>query len=518
MVAELPAYFTFRPRVDQPDRYDQQTSFYNSKLPGVAWLIGGNGAGTTEVSLAKVAKFLLETPPPRYDTPFWIISETYEMVCKACWKEKLCPRMGHGHLPASEIDWDRIRWYRPNQWWPYEVPLKPWPDRPGKNWTLSFKSYKQGRSQMQAESIGGFLFVEQFPWGLLEEVLRGCREYDFLGAKLAEFTPIDPNLSIEIEDMIDSGYEPEDPKDRLPGRRYMPRDWAVYRANTECAMESGHVKKAWFDSFFATVSDEMRLTRMTGQFATYEGAIYKGFNPLVHLVDDDVIDFPPGVWYRRSIDWGAGPENAFVCLWSYRNGLGQWHVFDEYYSTDQEMTTVDHLCEVQNRFPWPAKNPYYGTTWADPSSPDNIRLATKLPVYAPGRAAMSIMRAANAVLEGIEHVQWLLKSDAALATPEQLERKARGENVTLGRPRLFIHKRNCPNLARQMRTYHWLKASENGLNPQNPRREPAKKDDHAVDALRYLTFSESRLLQNTPSAEPRERRAERYGVQLKGRR
>ena len=496
---ELPYYYTFVPRPDQPDRYDQQTAFYNSRTNGVAWLIGGNGAGTTEVSLAKVARFLLETPPPRHDTPFWIISASYEMVCKACWKEKLNPRGGHGHIPEEEVDWERIRWYKPNQGWPFEVPLKPHPDRPGKNWSISFKSYKQGRSQLQAEAIGGFLFVEQFEWGLLEEVLRGCREYSFPGSKLCEFTPIDPNLSIEIEDMIDN--------DRLPP------GWEVYRANTECAMEAGHVSREWFGQFFGMVSDEMRETRMTGKFASYEGAVYKNFNPLVHLVDGTAPNCPidlatPNIHHRRMIDWGAGPENAFVCLWAYRTGSGVWHVYDEYYSTDQTMTTVDHLAVVSDRWPWPMHNPHYGTTWADPSEPDYFRMAAKLPLLSPGHEPIAISRAMNSVLPGIEHVQWLLKIDPALATDE----------CPKGRPRLLIDKTACPHLARQMRTYRWLRSSEIGINPQDAKRQPLKKEDHAVDALRYGVYSEAMLTGAVPEAKKREDRSASHGVMLKGRR
>jgi hypothetical protein len=461
------AYYTFRPRPDQPQRYDQQSSFYNSNDKGVSWLIGGNGAGTTSCSLAKVAKFVYETPPPRRDTPFWIIANTYEQVMKTCWVEKL---HGHGHILPQDVDWQRIAWYRSTAGWPYRVPLKPHAN--GNNWVLEFKSYEQGRSKMQAEAIGGFLFVEQFPYPLLEEVLRGCREYNFPGSKLCEFTPVDPNMSVEIEMMI----EEDD----------LPPGWKVYRANTECAMEAGHVSKEWFHEFFGMVPEAMRETRMTGRFATYEGAIYPGFNPLVHLVGDDVISFPPNIHHRRAIDWGAGPDNPFAAIWAYRDSLGIWYIYDEEYSASQDKTTIDHLCDVQDAYPWPQENPHYGNTYADPSSPDNIRIAMKLPMYAMDedgvpRPPISITPASNRVLEGIEHVQYLLKVDKALSTPDHPN----------GRPRLYIHKENCKNLARELRSYQWLRSSMMGINPVNPRREPRKKDDHLADSLRYLTFSEA---------------------------
>ena len=207
------SYFTFRARPDQPDRYDQQTAFIDSQAIGVSWLIGGNGAGTTECAIRKVAKFVMDTPPPRADTPFWLISDTYEQVMDALWKEKL---YGHGHIPHSEVDWDRVSWYKPNQNWPFRVPLLPWPNRPNKNWVLEFKSYEQGRQRLQARSIGGFCFSEQFPYELLTEVLRGCREYNFPGSKFCEFTPIDPALSAPIEEMIENDA--------------LPPGWEVFRA------------------------------------------------------------------------------------------------------------------------------------------------------------------------------------------------------------------------------------------------------------------------------------------------
>ena len=456
------AYWFFEPRPDNVERGDEQTTFLNSLNPGVTFLLGGNGSGTTTAGLFKVAKFILEQqPPPHKDTPFWIIAESYQQVMDACWKEKL---FGRGMIPESEIDRPRISWYKPNQNWPYRVPLKPWPGRPGKNWVLEFKSYAQGRAQMQASAIGGFLFVEQFPWGILEEVLRGCREYEFRGSKLAEFTPVDPERSINLEEMID--------------RDELPQGWQVCHANTECAVEAGQVSQEWFDEFFGMLPDEVKPVRCRGEFGKFAGQIYAGWNAKIHLVDDDVIDFPDGVQYRRTIDWGAGPQNAFVCLWMYRNGLGQWFVFDEYYSTDQMRDTVEHLVAVQERsaiWQWKEGHPLYGTTYADPSSPASIRIASKLTNYRPDVKPISITPANNSVLEGIEHVQYLLKCEPALD----------------GHPRLFVHQDRCPKLAQQMRIYRWERGSESGLNPRDARRQPLKKDDHTCDALRYCVFTEA---------------------------
>ena len=479
------AYFTFRPRPDQPGRHDQQTSFLRSDHPGVTFLLGGNGAGTTTTALAKVVDFVMTTPAPRRDTPFWIIAESYEQAMNVCWKEKLHQR---GHLPPADVDWERIHWHKPNNDWPYSVPLKPCRSNPGCNWQLVFKSCDQGRARMQGESIGGFLFVEQFPWGLLEEVLRGCRDYDFRGNKLAEFTPVDPALSIELQDM--------EQQDRLPP------GWQIYRANTECAVESGHVSRQWFDQFFGMIPPAMRDVRMKGLWGQFEGAIYPEFDPQIHCLPADW-QMPPHCHHRRMIDWGFGVDNAFCCLFACRNGSGQWFVYDEYYSTETSFSVVEHLKLVSDRHPWPQHNPYYGVTWADPSNINCHRIAGQLSQYAPGYESVRCQPANNKVEMGIEHIKWLLRPDPALAT-----------EAGTPQPRLFIARTRCPNLVRQLRTYRRMRGSRSGLNPQDAPDAPLKCDDHAVDALRYGVFSEASANGLSVSAISRQHSSNRFGVKV----
>lgn len=477
------------------------------------WMEGAWHHNTTETTMAKVAKFVLNTPAPRVDTPFWVIGGSYEQSMETCWKEKL---YGHGHILDDDIDWDRVAWYRPKQQLPYRVPLLPtscqadkelfrklipeqFPYAPAGNWSLEFKSWRQGPDQMMARSIGGFAFVEQFPWSVFTEVLRGCREYNLPGSKMVEYTPVDPDLSGDIEEMIANGKKPK-PEEGKPEKitlrsnmKYLPDDWEVFHANTECAMEAGHVSKEWFDEYFGMIPKESLGMRLKGLFAAFEGVIYKSFDPTVHVVGDEIFDWilSGNCSHRRAIDWGAGPQNAFVCLWGARNRLSQWFVYDELYSTDQEKTTVDHLIDVVKRHPWP-NQPWYGTTYADPASPGNIRLAQQL-----GRIAkqmgedisnINMSMARNSVIEGIEHVQWLLKR----SIPEWNE----FTESMIQRPRLFIHY-SCVNTIREMKKYRWVKGSGadgQSDNPLNPRPEPLKFDDHCMDALRYLTFSDDSQL------------------------
>jgi len=439
-------YFTYKPRADQPDRFDEQSAFYNSKHKGVTFILGGNGSGTTTTALAKAVKFLLrDQPPPRPATPFWFVSEGYPMVMDVVWNEKL---FGRGLLPKEEIQWDKIDWYKPNQNWPFRVPLKPWPgENPDNYWILEFKSYEQGRSKMQASSVGGFVFVEQCPFELITESIARCRDYNFPGAKIAEFTPIDPVLSQPLEDMLINDS--------------LPEDWAVYRCNTECAMEAGHVSRDWYNEFFGMVSPEMRDVRKIGAFASYEGLIYPTFNTRLHTDTDVMSMLVPGVRHYRAIDWGSGPDNAMVCLWAAKDGVGTWYVYDEYYSTDQNMNYADHASEIMSMHDW-SDSMYYCQTYVDPASPGLARLFTDMGIYTSS--------ALNSVIEGIEAVRVQL-------------------TLKHGESQIVIDKDRCPNLVRELQTYRWERARNSRLNPKDAAPRPLKKDDHACDALRYLIFT-----------------------------
>ncbi len=437
---------SFEPRPDKISQGDEQTGFYESnKLVSIA--IGGNGSGKTFVAAQKVAEFLRTTPPPFKDTPFWIISNTYEQVCSTAWFQKL-----KNILPAEWVDTDRISWYNTNRQWPFSVPLHPQKPGTDKNWIIEFKSYEQGRELMQAAAIGGAWFTEQFPYDVFEEVLRGVRECAFPGSIICEQTPIDPEKAIRLQEIYQHWT--------VGDERF--KNWSFYHLNTESAMNAGHVDKAWYDTFFAGVSDEMMETRKKGVFATYEGVVYKTFSPKVHLVDSIVI--PDCVFFKRSIDWGSSEEHPFVCLWGFKDATGIWYIFDEYWSNSQTYLWKDHAAEIKRRKTW-EQDGYHLQTYGDPSRPDLFREFASFGIY--------MTAANNAVYEGIESVRKVLRKDPRTDTPG-----------------IIIDRNRCPKLARQMSTYRWEKSSQRGLNPRSARPVPLKFDDDSVDALRYMIHTD----------------------------
>lgn len=494
-VLDNSAYANFRPRPDRPEAFDQQQSFIENQ-DRVAFIIGGNASGTTEAAAYKTAQFLLRRqPPPRPNTPFWIISNTYDQCCGVCWAEKL---HGHGHIPESEIDWPRVRWKDKSLNHPMAVPLKPWPASvPGGNgknsWTLHFKSYEQGRQALQAASIGGFWFSEQFPMGLFLETLRGCREYMFPGGQFAEFTPIEPELCLWIEKVMDSP----------------PPGWAFYRANTEC--NRANLAEGWFEDFFGSVPDEMIQTRMTGALATFENVIYPSFSTAFHVIPEGKIRLAPGLEHYIGTDWGASMEHPQTSVFGARDNQGDWLIYDEYWSTSQSIITPDHaaaVIDIARAWGWKTiarshrlygrvdmlhQDQFHRNNFADPARPGELT--------AFNDRGVPTFPASNNVWKGIGEIRTLLKP-----------------HPKTGKPRLLVSSR-CKHLIEEFRKYRWKRGkkgtdSANILNPAAPLQIPLKRDDDTIDALRYMILSAAQNARGCDIQTERIARSARESVQL----
>jgi len=492
------SYYSFQPRPDRPERFDQQTGYVESN-DTVAFFIAGNGSGKTESSAYKCAQYVLhKQPPPRKDTPFWIITETMHIAGETLWKEKL---LGHGHIPLGEIEWNRISWEDQKANHPKTVPLLPWPEERGGdpecNWQLEFKSFAMGRTALQSASIGGFWYSEQFPADLFTETLVRCRDYLFPGGQFAEFTPLNPDLCVWLEELLEKA----------------PPNWGFYRGNTDENREN--LAEGAIEAFLTTVPDELVETRLRGALATFEGAIYPGFNMAVHVVPDEYLRvIPSGCWHALGTDWGSSVEHPHVTIWGCMDAVGDWWIYDELWNCDQTRTTFDRAQEVVARcaaWRWPVgrgqahgreilkllgTDPHFGMNFADPSRPGEIN---EFSMY-----GVPSLPAANSVYDGINLLRSLFKIQP-----------------NTGRPRIFIAKR-CKHLIDELRKYRWRKSRKptegNFLNPAVAAPQPLKREDDAPDALRYLVASYHRArygaVKDHPAADPAAGTPKRKSIQL----
>ena len=467
-VTALHPYYTWTPRADRPQDFDEQAAFvepqyrwdkekkqyvYDAHEPiRVQICLGGTGSGKTASAAYKVARHVLETPPPRDRCPFWVIGDTYDVVCDVCWLEKMS-----NLIPESQIA--SFYWYRRDRRWPYAVLLKH-PDDPSRiGWILEFKSYEQGLSAMKAKSIGGFWCNEEVPVPIVLEIQGRCREYDSPG--WADFTPIEV-VSPEWPEFYDNP----------------PPGWRFYHLNTEL---NHYLADGWAKSYLSQIPEDLRETRRTGVFTSLRGAVFKEFRKLIHVIQPPYPRIQHDWRKIRGIDFGF--NNPFVCMWVAQDRDDRYYVYDEHFVARQ--LNAWHVERINQR-EWDESQPWYGPTYSDHDAQERAEL---------GALGINCTPANKAINQGIELLRSLMIVQAD------------------NRPRIFIFAR-CANLIREIISYRWPEGSDK----RNPQDVPLDKDNHAVDALRYAIVSDRvKLNQWRPTTRRHVPDGDRYGVQFKRR-
>jgi hypothetical protein len=501
-------FYRFVPRPDCPEEHDQQTSWYWSKA-AVAVCVAGNRSGKTHSAAAKLVRLVTrDVPPPSPDATFLVVSDSYEQVINICWKEKLS-RM----LPDDIVDWDRIQWHKKSMGMPHTVPLKPWPGNPKNNWLIEFRSEDQGRRKFQGRTYYGLWVSEQLPWEVVEEIRRGMVDHPIPGACFLEFTPLDPDITIGLEERMEASTR-GDPS--VAG-------WEFFQLNSE---KNQHINQEAMRAYLASVSPELRETRRIGKLASFAGAVYPNWDPGIHYLNarqwrevtgfwppergqDLRVSCPPGSLFRRGIDWGESLEHAFACVWGFVVN-GSWYVFDELVDN----TRIDYdwrAKEVIDRYAWPDTDARFGQTYGDPSRPYLISLF--------GQKGISMQGAASS-LEGHETLRRLMECRSTGLTDES------GREVK--RPNLFLLRPDpedpdspgCPVTARQIWKLRYLRSVKPGridtrLNRNKAANEVQKWDDDAENACRYMIHSDTPFDQTAPDSLSTLVGSERYGLHLR---
>lgn len=168
-------------------------------------------------------------------------------------------------------------------------------------------------------------------------------------------------------------------------------------------------------------------------WAAADGLVYENYS-----IDPDIPASPLCV---ISVDWGTASPTAALFV----NEAG--HVYDEYYydgSKSSQRSPAEHALEIVRQ----ALPSRIHTVIVDPSA---LVLKNEFE-----RLGVNVMSADNSVDEGIQITQRALSTGAVRIA------------------------QSCENLVEELSGYVWdEKAAERGVD------RPVKKDDHALDALRY---------------------------------
>ncbi len=199
-------------------------------------------------------------------------------------------------------------------------------------------------------------------------------------------------------------------------------------------------------------SKEAWETEMLCKRPSLSGLVYRDFDEDVHLCE---LDYREGLRTYAAFDFGY--ENPFVCLFFQVDYDDNVFLFDEYYVSGK--TAEEHARNLVLAF----RRYRVLDAFADPSGPLERRVLS--------RFGIPTKRANNDIAAGLEAVRAHLKV-----------------NPETGRPRLFISRR-CRNTIREFSLYRYPDAGGRSLITGYASEIPAKGDDHAMDALRYLLAS-----------------------------
>lgn len=215
--------------------------------------------------------------------------------------------------------------------------------------------------------------------------------------------------------------------------------WSTYHFTT---YDNPLIKTEEIDRIRKKTPEDTFAQEFLAEFRKMEGLVYPEFDRNRHTVDEIDIHFHEVI---MGVDFGYTNPAAMLVIG--RDFDNRYFVLEEYYKkgkTNPELLEVaTNLQKVYN------VNVYY----PDPAEPDRIKEMED--------AGLPCREVNKDIALGIDHVRRMFKEN-----------------------RLFIHK-DCKHLIWELERYHY---PDNKRETYNEKELPVKKDDHAVDALRYALF------------------------------
>ncbi len=304
---------------------------------------------------------------------------------------------------------------------------------------IGFKSCDQGREKFQGASLDFVWFDEEPPKDIYDECRM--RVMDRAGDIFGTMTPLKGLTFIFDEIYMNRGNNPE--------VWYEFMEWA----------DNPFLKKSEIQLFESSLDEKQLESRRYGKFCVNEGLVYPEFDERIHVI----APFPIPFEWQDQISIDPGLNNPLSAHWYCTDYDGNVYVVAEHYEAKRD---IDHHAERIRR----------------------ISEALGWHTDFKGRLCALIDSAANQrTLAGSKSVSELFyerginvnaKVDKNLfAGIARVKSYLKGEN---GKPRLYIFE-NCVNLIRELKGYFWGEGDV-----------PKKRDDHALDELRYYLMTKPR--------------------------
>lgn len=413
-------------------------------------LFGGNQSGKSRAAAQEI-KWWLEGSHPHRKTPsqpkIYIISADYRTLSEGVYRHLL----GDPKTPAVLHEWEIKKYgnFIPTtQLHSYFVHKNG-----GVVNFISGEGGEKARKKAQSAAVNLINIDEEIPGDMWTELM--ARRLTYGGEVIISATLVkSENWLLELEDAAETGDQ----------------DVEVFRLHTKRAVERGHIDRQAYEEMDAMLSEEDRHVRLRGGSRKRQGLVYAEFGRK-HVVDGQPI---PKGWTRfQTIDPG---RRTCAVLWVAVSPNERIHVYREgYFHGKTYHDLAAFICQSEDwtlnekTQKWVQGENAEAITmrWIDPHAFDHA--VSGQPGIATLLAAdYGIMTspAPNSVIFGIEKVHHSLMLGLD------------------GVPGLLIWRR-CKNLIREFRTYKWV--DDRGSSWSHERKDqPIKRNDHALDALRYL--------------------------------
>ncbi|MBO5045847.1 MAG: terminase family protein [Clostridia bacterium] len=422
-------------------KHKKQVEFHKCKKRN-RWVFGGNRSGKTECGAVEAVYLARGVHPYRKNKPNvfgWVVSLTAQ-VQRDVAQQKILHYLRPDQI--EDIVMTSGRKDSPQNGVIDRILVK---NAFGGVSVIGFRSCDQGREKFQGASLDFVWFDEEPPKDIYEECRM--RVVDKQGDIFGTMTPL-KGLTFVYEEIYQN-------KNRNPEVWYEFMEWA----------DNPYLSKKEIALLEATMDETTLQSRKLGRFCTREGLVYPEFDERVHVVEpfsippewQDTISIDPGLHNPLSAHWYAVDfdDNVYVVAEHYAAGK----------DVDFHAREIFRICDLLG--------------WKKD---------------ARGRVCALIDSAAGQrTLASSKSVSELFYERGILVNPRvnkdlfsgiaQVKSYLNGKN---GLPNLYIFS-NCVNLIREIKGYFWGSGEV-----------PNKKDDHALDELRYYLMTKPK---NPPRIE-----------------
>ena len=397
------------------------------------WVFGGNRSGKTEcgaVETVWIARGIHPYRQNKKNVQIWVVSLSTQV--------------------QRDVAQEKVLSYLSKSWIKEIVMLSGRKDSPqngvidyitiknifGGESKIGFKSCDQGRDKFQGTSLDYVWFDEEPP----EDIYKECRMrvLDRCGEIYGTMTPLKGLTWVYNTIYLNEGNDEE------VWCEFM--EWA----------DNPYLSPSEIKSLTASLSESELEARRYGKFINSGGQVYSEFDESINVIEPFNV---PQEWYDNiSIDPGLNnPLSAHWYAVDYDNNI---YVIAEHYETKQ---TVEYhakkIKEICRRLNWQtASNGMYSALIDSAANQRTLSSPKNVCELFYDNGILVNPKVNKDLYSGINRVKSYLKNSNGVS-------------------KLFIFK-NCTNMIREIKGYFW------GNNDA-----PIKKDDHAMDDLRYYIMS-----------------------------